>query len=106
LRQRTSPQHTKLHFDRFNRFGRAHARDQQTHAHTLTRRQTTRATSVTVCRPQWQFHAGAPKFVARPPNLASPQIVARPPNLAVLLTHCGQLIRGKIVHLMPRDARF
>ena len=30
----------------------------------------------------------------------------RPPNLAVLLTHCGQSTRRKLVNLMPPDVRF
>ena len=39
---------------------------------------------------RWRFHAWAGGG-HRPL-----QIVARPPNLAVLLTHCGQLMLGKI----------
>jgi len=49
---------------------------------------------MTVTRPPaWPFHAGAGE---REGGHRPFQIVARPPNLAVLLTHRGQLILGKI----------
>jgi len=41
---------------------------------------------------QWRFHIGAEGHSPPPTK----KIVARPPNLAVLLTHCDQLILGKI----------
>jgi len=45
---------------------------------------------------RWWGDTAPSKSWLCPPNLACLQIVARPPNLDVLLTHCGQLILGKV----------